>query len=296
LPYQVIDACDSHSNILHATMNVLTGGRYVKHGVVMRYCRSRLQPLVLLNEGYCNRHRYLSTTETTNNNDPTNTTNGNSFPLLIWLGTNTTSSTVSAADAKYKLLLPVTRASIATVSYDIKNDNTDIDEAAETVLTIINQHYESISFDDIGGMGENDQGVYFATTIGTDKDILEYSELLQTSIQLVKQERHGVKFGVYTSGRISNVNELKIPIQEIGLKRVNVSLYGSNPSEYQTTTGISTIQEARTAFGQVCSFISDVNEVTQNPMIHVSIIEKYSKSARDLAHSLGAIDVHVYSD
>jgi hypothetical protein len=196
-------------------------------------------------------------------------------PLFIWLGEPSTATTTTTTITLPKLLLPVSAPSEPTAT------------TPDDILTSVNQHYEAES-QFVGGMGESDPGVWFATTSACceHKDTLEFYQLVQESIALVKQERHGVPFSLYTTGILAQ--GLEIPLAELGLDCLQVSLFAGSPPDYKKATG----QDAA-AFGQVCGFIA--NAVEQGIAVEVGILKAYaSGGARDLALSLGARDVHVY--
>lgn len=206
--------------------------------------------------------------------------------LFIWLGERileTQSPTINAT-ASRKLLLPVVQSDKATI-YD--------DDSPERIVSIVNNHYENVSSDYIGGMGENDPGVWFAPTTKTNKDSLEYLSLIQQGIELVKEVRHGVPIGLYTSGAI-NYSTQNIQLNEIGIDFLHVSLFASSPGDYQKATGLQDLKDARNAFGQVCSLISDASEMGIS--VKVGVVQSQANPARDLAYSLGAIEVHVFPD
>jgi len=184
-------------------------------------------------------------------------------PLFLWLG-------AEASCERRKLLLPVVR-NIITV------------QTSSDIVELVNEHYENEKYF-VGGMGEGDPGVWFAAVGDKNEDTLDYAPLIQESIQLVKQERHGVPFGLYTTGV---VQDLKVPLSEIGVDSIQVSLFASSPTEYKEATGSD-------AFGQVCGFIADASE--QGVSVEVGVLKKYASSARELATSLGARHVHVYEE
>lgn len=143
---------------------------------------------------------------------------------------------------------------------------------------MVNEHYESSHF--VGGMGESDPGVWFA---GVGEDALAMASLVQETIELVQIERHGVPFGLYTSGLITP----DMALAEIGLDILQVSLFAATPADYQAATGHSP-----KAFGQVCGFVSEAAE--QGLAVEVGVLAKHAPAARDLALALGARNVHVY--
>ena len=83
------------------------------------------------------------------------------------------------------------------------------------------------------------------------------------------------------------------PLGEIGLARIQVSLLAANPQDYAKASGMSD-SEAAKYFGQVCSFC--VTTAEAGFPLEVSVLQEYASSARDLAVSLGAIDVHVIEE
>jgi hypothetical protein len=175
-------------------------------------------------------------------------------------------------------------------------------ESAEAALAIVNKHYESAHF--VGGMGEGtkkvaatifqccmlylklfrseDPGVWFATVQNCVHDALSF-DVIQESIALVKQERHGVPFGLYTSGILSE----PVVVSDLGLSVLQVSLFAGNPMDYVAATGRKAAD-----FGKCCGFIAECAE--QGIHVEVGVLKQHAGSARDLAMSLGARDVHVY--
>lgn len=195
-------------------------------------------------------------------------------PLFLWLG-GEDNDTVTTAPRR-RLLLPVTPPTNPTW---ITNPT--------QVQELVNQHYESDAHF-VGGMGESDPGVWFATTATTaSTDVLDHAaDILQPGIAAVKEERHGVPFGVYTTGIVS-VHD--IPWNEIGLSCMQVSLFAGSPDRYKAATGLDAAQ-----FGQVCGFIADAAE--QGIAVEVGVLSSDVGPASDLARSLGAQQVHVYGE
>jgi hypothetical protein len=162
--------------------------------------------------------------------------------------------------------------------------------SANDVMNAVDEHYNlsSDSQQFVGGMGEQDLGVWFASS---SLDPLNHYKLIQEAIGRVKQYRHGVPFGAYTSG--VNISSDVPPLQEIGLDSVQVSLIAANPNDYARATGLSST-EATKAFGQVCGYCVTLHE--SGFPYQVAILQDYASSARNLAKSLGAVDTHVYQD
>ena len=107
---------------------------------------------------------------------------------------------------------------------------------------------------------------------------------------MVKEERHGVPFGLYTCGIPSPDSSLStIPLPELGLSCLRVSLLAGNPKDYATVTGRS---DGNASFGQVCALIAEAAE--QGVPVEVDVLQDYSAGATDLALSLGARHVHTF--
>jgi hypothetical protein len=187
-------------------------------------------------------------------------------PLFLWMG----GGDVASDSSTTPLLLPKysTTPTVATVT------------TPDDILHQVNDFYEKSHF--VGGMGEEDPGVWFAACHGHG-DALDYAELVQEGVFMTKQERHGVQFGLYTNGLVTP----SIPLSELGLSTLQVSLCCGSPPEYAKATG----RDAK-AFGQLCGFIVDA--VEQGVTVEVGVLEPYAGSARDLALSLGAQQVHVF--
>lgn len=184
-----------------------------------------------------------------------------------------------------RLLLPVARASEATIF------------TPQDVLEAVNAHYDAAGGRDeqfVGGMGEDDGGVWFATPLGGpgDNDSLDALDFVESvvreGIALVKEVRHGVPFGLYTSGLPTTTTWAMDNGGLAGLRlaSLQVSLFAANPMDYQRATG----REARD-FGKLCAFIAQA--VEEGVAVEASVLEEYKGSARDLALSLGARQVHV---
>lgn len=213
--------------------------------------------------------------------------------LFLWLGSDEIGSLspTTATTNQLPLLLPVPQSSVPNVT------------TVDSIVEAVHKHYESVSHDTyIGGMGENDPGVWFAIPSNSIVDTIEYSNMIVESINLIKEHRHGVPFGVYTTGRTLKSIDSDEDIAELieTIDMIHISLFGSTPEQYMSYTGIETIKDARNAFGQVCSMISTVSEMYSDGRSGVKIIAgivqspSTTASARDLAHSLGAIDVQVF--
>lgn len=192
------------------------------------------------------------------------------MPLFVWLGDDDDSE---QSHPTSKLLLPTQMPRSHTI-FRNKSD----------VINLIHQHYQA-EHQFVGGMGESDLGVWFASASSV-KDTLEFDLLLQECIQAIKEERHGVPFGAYTTGLL--MEPPHIPLTEIGLDWIQVSLWAGNPVTYQQKTGLDP-----QAFAKVCGFIATAAE--QGMAVEVGVLASADVgAARDLALSLGAREVHVY--
>lgn len=198
-------------------------------------------------------------------------------PLFLWLGSSAISSDGKGDDNdRPRVLLPPSLERTRVVS------------TVEDVLRAVNTHYasESASQQFVGGMGEQDPGVWFAP-LSAAQDTLHFAELIRESVEAVKEERHGVPFGAYTSGVLAD----ELPcLADLGLDTFQVSLFAASPVDYEKATGRS-----KSDFGAVCSFIAAAAEEGSFG-VEASVLKRYASEARDLAMSLGARNVHVYEE
>jgi hypothetical protein len=139
----------------------------------------------------------------------------------------------------------------------------------------------------VGGMGESDGGVWFIPTANDSDPMHHYTELIEPSIDLVKQSRHGVPFGIYTSGTVAIEDAFRL---KKSFATVHVSLLAANPMDYCEASGVFREE----MFGEVCNFLVAAEEV--GVPIHVGVLKKFASHGRDLAMALGAQHVNVYND
>lgn len=170
----------------------------------------------------------------------------------------------------------------------------DGDDYDDPILRAVNAYYGTADGDaqsavTIGGMGEDDAGVWFAAADRTshaddEEDILLSitSDRLHHSLQRIKFERHGVPLGLCTTG--IGLDSSSLYQWRPFVSVLHVSLWGSNPVEYKRATG-------RDDFGRVCGCIVDA--VEQGWAVEVSVLASHAASGRSLGHSLGAREVHV---
>jgi hypothetical protein len=230
--------------------------------------------------GTCQRNHFSSSSTAP---QPKLSASSTSHGLFLWVGPkqeadeeeDTVEADWNSTNNNYnKLLLPIDRARSATIF------------TPQDVLDAVTVHYTSQGHF-VGGMGEDDPGVWFATPARSKDDTVDHiSSIIQEGIALVKEERHGVKFGLYTTGLgtvPSNINHWK----DMRLSSLQVSLFAANPNEYHKVTG-----RPSKDFGTLCGFI--VQAVEEGMAVEVGVLEEYKGSARDLALSLGARHVHVF--
>ena len=114
-------------------------------------------------------------------------------------------------------------------------------------------------------------------------------------IQKVKENRHGIPFGVYTSGLLQNpqndVTVLISSLTDIGISSLQVTLGGHNPDSYRALSGQDV--DANQAFGNVCNFIVLAAE-SGFPVTVAVQGGKFSNQTVELAKALGAIDTVIY--
>jgi len=141
----------------------------------------------------------------------------------------------------------------------------------------------------VGGMGENDGGVWF--TSSCQRDTLYYYSEIKDIIQLTKQSRHGVPFGVYTSGWV----DTNVDLSELGLSSAVVSLLSDNPIGYGDLLKLKDQALSQRRFGQVCSFLANISE-SGFPTTAAVAGGRHAAGGGDLAKALGAVDVEIYDD
>lgn len=174
----------------------------------------------------------------------------------------------------------------ATTDLDISNGLT------ESVVSQIEKHYSiENSGQFVGGMGENDDGVWISAI--STVDTLDYWEVIADIVKEVKEQRHGVPFGVYTSGILKDPEIATRLKSDIGLSSVEVSLLSDNPEGYASIRGIKDMTKAQEDFGKVCNFIVTAAE-SGFPVVAALAGGKNARGGAELAKSLGAVDTVVY--
>jgi hypothetical protein len=153
---------------------------------------------------------------------------------------------------------------------------------ADEILSQVEHHYDVEGGQFVGGMGESDSGVWFVPTNDSDP-VNHLDDLLMESIEQVKERRHGVPFGIYTSGVIS-VDPEKLHVFDT----IHVSLLAATPRDYCEAAGVFREE----MFGDVCNFLVNAHE--EGLPLQVGVLKKYAAEARELAIALGAQEVHLY--
>jgi MoaA/NifB/PqqE/SkfB family radical SAM enzyme len=112
-------------------------------------------------------------------------------------------------------------------------------------------------------------------------------------ISAIKESRHGIPFGVHTSG-IMNNKEIATNLKEnVGISSVQVTLGSGDPQSYSQVVRKRKDLNSNASFGQVCSFIAQCAE-SGFPVTAAVAGGKHKASGNELAKALGAVDVEVY--
>ncbi len=120
-------------------------------------------------------------------------------------------------------------------------------------------------------------------------------------ISSIKQNRHGIPFGIYTSGIQKNNNDNNDTASAvdiatdlkgtIGISSIQVTLGSGDPTSYGQVVGLEGNFNA--AFGNVCNFIVCSAE-SGFPVTAAVAGGKHAGPGSELAKALGAVDVVVY--
>lgn len=165
----------------------------------------------------------------------------------------------------------------------------------QSVTSEIEKHYAIENSEQfVGGMGENDGGVWMVS--GGTGDTLDYWEVIREIIKEVKENRHGIPFGLYTSGLSSAPESIYSELKtEIGLSSIQVSLLSHAPDKYASLRKMQDISQAQKDFGQVCNFVVNAAE-SGFPVVAAVAGGEHAKGASELAKALGAVDIVVYDN
>jgi hypothetical protein len=198
--------------------------------------------------------------------------------LFLWLGDEKERADITAI--KPSILFP------PPARQQLLDNTCRIVTTVDEIVQAVDEHYqaEDASEQFVGGMGEKDLGVWFAPLPLKYhlNDPLLFSPLIRDSVAAVRERRHGVPFGLYTTGCIFD-QEVSPPEMEIDT--VEVSLFGTNQKQYKHCTG-------RKDFISVCSYIGLTMD--QGLLVDASVAKEYASAARDFAKALGVRRVHVY--
>ncbi len=174
----------------------------------------------------------------------------------------------------------------------------DSDDNIQSLNDIIESHYTLDDRDQfVGGMGENDGGVWFVNNDDDENnlDTLDYWEEIRNVIQTVKANRHGIPFGVYTSGIIKNKDIISNLKESVGISSVQVTLGSGDPTSYSQVVGGRTDMSSNEAFGEVCNFI--VQSAESGFPVTVAVAGgKHAGPGSELAKALGAVEVVIYKN
>jgi hypothetical protein len=185
-----------------------------------------------------------------------------------------------------------------------KQYHVELDLRPDSVKEVMKQGGDSAlppKLNQVVGMGENDEGVWFMPypkSVMTPVEPLLQWELIRDTIALIKARRHGIPFGVYTSGILPDSEMMNVATElksKVGLKHCIVTLGCSNPPAYgkyiyHPSCGVDSPQRA---FQSVCSFIAVAAE--SGFPIEAAVLEgSDAGAASELAKSLGAVEVHTF--
>ncbi|KAL7577640.1 hypothetical protein ACA910_015157 [Epithemia clementina (nom. ined.)] len=180
---------------------------------------------------------------------------------------------------------------------DRTNDITPVSSIEEAVEKI-NAHYSNDNRF-VGGMGESDPGVALVS-FSPSRDIIDDPESIQTLIEAVKEERHGVPFHLYTTG---------IPVRgymddqdwdvwkQVPLESWQVSLYAGTPPEYNQVANVPELLEEEDddenyiVFGTVCGFIGGA--VDSEMPVEAIVVRSQAIRGREMARDLGVRQTHI---
>ena len=114
-------------------------------------------------------------------------------------------------------------------------------------------------------------------------------------ISETKEKRHGVPFGIYTSGIMKNKEIITSLKESVGISSIQVTLGSGDPQSYSQVVGCRGDIDKNTAFGQVCEFIVQTSE-SGFPVTAAVASGKHAGAGGELAKALGAVDVVVYDN
>ena len=115
-------------------------------------------------------------------------------------------------------------------------------------------------------------------------------------IQEIKQNRHGIPFGIYTSGIIKNKDIISHNLKEhIGISSLQVTLGSGDPQSYSQVVCCDNGKNSNTSFGEVCNFIAQSSE-SGFPVVAAVAGGRHAGSGSELAKALGAVDIVIYDN
>lgn len=214
-----------------------------------------------------------------------------STPNRLYLCINDESSEISSIPTR--IYHPLMNQALLPQSTDFGN----IINAPEKVFDAVEKHYNQDHF--VGGMGESDEGVWFVPAKEGIEPLMHW-EFIKESIELVKEHRHGISFGLYTSGISHLIPPMQLGKSGINLSYCQVSLgSGYDPVSYQQNflqqnNGKDVdAGDAKKSFLSVCNFIVNANEEDRPCLI--SCASNGDTRVNELALNLGAVECDTYT-
>jgi RAB protein geranylgeranyltransferase component A len=177
-------------------------------------------------------------------------------PLFIWLGA------AEEGSRPTRLLLPVTRPVESTPSF----------QNVDSVVERIEEYCRNPG---------HDPRIYFAASGGTSKDTLDFLEIIAPVIS--KLQGAGIQFQAFTNGTTD------LPSLDIGLDVLQVSLFAASAPSYAEASGTE-----EDIFQTACDFISGASK--RGTAVEVGLLSEFADDGRVFARSLGAKEVHVFSE
>ena len=180
-----------------------------------------------------------------------------SEPLFVWLGDPN-----NKGGQPDRLLLPVPRPVEPSVP------SLEVDSIVQLI-------------EEYGKSEGHDPRVYFATCSGANRDTLEFTDLIKTTIERVNQP--SLQFQAFTNG-VSGTEKLN----EVGLSGIQVSLFAPDAKAYSEATGLG-----EENFQSACNLIRELSN--DGVSVEVGLLEDHAGAGRVFARELGAWEVHVFS-
>jgi hypothetical protein len=159
-----------------------------------------------------------------------------------------------------------------------------VEPSAQQLAAIVEDAYDGDRWKTSVGssMGEEDEGVWFA---GQGEPLIRLPTLLET-VEIVKENRHGIPFGIETNGLFAP--DVAQQLVEAGVKRMSVQMITANPKQYAE---LAKPHEGTGGHAAVCSFVATAAEAGAAVTVTaVKIPGVDVRAAKALASALGAVD------